>query len=605
MTSRANTTAAMGWGWFALLALACGAAHLPALDAPFVFDDCLCIEQNPSIISLANWKDVLWPPTDGSGVSGRPLVNLSLALNYAVGGLVPRGYHVFNIVAHLVAACLLFSVTSRCLHRAWRESPAMARSAHGVGFAVALLWVVHPLQTESVAFTIQRTEILGGLFYLLTLWGFVRSADAEHPGRWQSVAVISCLAGVAAKEIVFTAPLLVMLLDRALWSGSFGQAWRSRRRLYLGLLASWCILALILYQMGGTRGGAAGFGASGVPWWAYFLRQWEAITTYLKLVAWPNPLILDYGCGLVMQVGDVAGRGLLLFAVGGIVVWGLIRNTGWGVVGAAFFLILGPSSSVMPLPAQTMAEHRMYLPLAAILVLAVVGLWRLWGQRSRWLLWAAVGALIVISAARSLAYLSPLQLWRQAMQAVPENVRALSNAGDVYFQLGRYDEAAACHRGALKQDPLYRSAWSGLGNIALRRRDFEEAIRCYRQVLALDPNYSDALSNLGMALWAGGRTEEGLAQLQHLIRTRPKFADAHFNLGTALLFMGRNEAAAERFQEAIRLRPTLAEAYHNLGVVMLRTGRPREAEQMFLHALRLRPDYPDAVQNLATARAQR
>lgn len=590
-----------------LLVLICAgwAAHVASIRAPFVFDDGICIRENASIVTLSDWGKVLWPPVNGSGVSGRPLVNLSLALNYAWGEFDPFGYHAFNLFFHLWVGALVFSVTSRCLRRALHGNGYSESTAQWVAFVVALSWVVHPLQTESVACVIQRTEILGGFFYLLTLWAFVRGVESSRAGWWWWGSVMACLAGMAAKEILFTAPLLVLLLDRSLWAGTFRDAWRLRARFYLGLASTWLLLAWILYRMGGTRGNAAGFGTGVITWWSYFLKQWEAISTYLKLVVWPNPLVIDYGCSVIWDVGQVAGRGALLFALGGMTVLGVVRNRRWALLGAAFFLILGPSSSVMPLSGQTMAEHRMYLPLIAVLLLLALAGWRVLGRRALWALPLLVASLVTLSVARNRAYQVPLNLWLEVVRERPDNIRAYYNAGDAWFDLGRWDEASAFYSAALKIDPNYTGAWSGLGNVALRRRDFAEAIRCYERAIALDPDYIDSISNLGAALWAVGRKEEGLAQLRRLIQLRPDFANAHFNLGTALLMAGDWPAARQSFAQAIRLRPTHAEAHHNLGVVFLQSGSPREAEECFLRALQLRPDYPDAVQNLAIARARR
>lgn len=593
------------WLWVAVIVGAGVGAHAAAWSAPFIFDDILCIKDNSSILSLSRWRDVLWPPVDGSGVSGRPLVNLSLALNYAWGEFDPRGYHVFNIAAHCGVAGLVFALVARCLGRALVGQADCERRSAWLGFVVALLWVTHPLQTESVACVIQRTEVLGALFYLLTLWAFVRSLDSAKPIVWQVIAVAACLAGMGTKEIVFTAPFVAFLIDRAWWAGSWREAWRRRWPIYVALMATWLLLAWIVLQMGGTRGGAAGFGTGAVTWWAYFFRQWSAVTTYLKLSLWPYPLVLDYGCDVVWEIRSVALQGALLLLLGVVTAAGAIRNRGWAVPAAAFFLILGPSSSIMPLPAQTMAEHRMYLPLAGGLVLLVLAGWRVGGSRGLVVLLAAGGAWSVVCAQRSADFKSPTLIWRQAVQARPANLRAHFHLAETCFDEGRWDEAESYYRAVLVVFPDLAGAWSGLGNVAYRRRDFPEAIRCYERAIALDPKSYDAMSNLGASLFALGRRDEGLARLRTLVALAPQFANGHFHLGTALLLSGQLGAARSAYEAALRLSPTLAEAHHNLGVVFLQSGDAPAAERAFREALRLRPDYPDAIQNLALARSQR
>ena len=142
--------------------------------------------------------------------------------------------------------------------------------------------------------------------------------------------------------------LLVLLVDRTLFAGSFRAAWQRRSGFYWGLASAWILLALIVYKMGGTRGEAAGFGAGGITWWSYFLRQWEAICVYLKLVVWPHPLIVDYGYDVVGSVRSVALYGAILFTLGGLTVFGLWRNSRWALPATAFFLLLGTVYTVPP-----------------------------------------------------------------------------------------------------------------------------------------------------------------------------------------------------------------------------------------------------------------
>ncbi len=281
-------------------------AHGGSLRVPFFFDDTEAIVNNPTIRSLARIGDVLSPPAGGSGVTGRPVVNLTLAIDHAFGGLDPRGYHATNLLLHATAALLLLGVVRRTL-----LTPALrgrfGAVATPLALAVGLLWGTHPLQVESVACVIQRTELLGGLFLLLTLYGFVRSLADPQRRRWPVVTVAASVLGMASKEIMVAAPLLVLIYDRAFAAGSLRAAWSARWSLHLSLAATWLVLLALLVGMGGTRGSAAGIGL-GVPWWAYALKQCDAIPAYLGLALWPHPLVLDYGTDVVTDPLKVVGR---------------------------------------------------------------------------------------------------------------------------------------------------------------------------------------------------------------------------------------------------------------------------------------------------------
>lgn len=214
-----------------LLLLAVGIAYSGSLQGPFVFDDVPAIVQNPTLRSARDLAGLLAPPGDQAGtVGGRPVLNASFALNFASGGIRPVGYHAVNIGIHAAATLLLFGVIRRTLARRARVraseglgEPPDSRRSLMLAFFSALLWAVHPLQTESVTYVVQRAESLMGLLYLLTLYSFVRFAD-RPPGRargWALISVSACLLGMATKETMVSAPLVVFLYDRTFVSGSF------------------------------------------------------------------------------------------------------------------------------------------------------------------------------------------------------------------------------------------------------------------------------------------------------------------------------------------------------------------------------------------------
>src|SRR5687768_6643657 len=364
-----------------VLAMLAFAAYWNSLRVPFFFDDPVAILENPTIRNLGDISQVLSPPTNGSGVTGRPIVNLSLAINYALGGTNVTGYHLANIAFHAMAGLLLFG----CVRRTVLNAPQLSRLrpvACHFGFAVAALWLLHPLQTESVTCVIQRTELLVGLFYLATLYGFIRFT--EHASRgWTAVAVASCLLGMGSKEVMVTAPVVVFLYDRTFLAGSFSVAWKMRGRLHLALAGTWLLLGLLLVSMGGSRGEVGGFNV-GATWWSYALKQCEAIMLYLWLTIWPHPLNVFHGVDVVTNPLEVWWQLLLLTTLVGVTFHAAWRRPILGFCGLWFFLILAPSSSVVPLVSQTVSEHRMYLPLAAALALFV-------GCMFRWLPRRALG----------------------------------------------------------------------------------------------------------------------------------------------------------------------------------------------------------------------
>ena len=234
-----------------LLVVATWAAYFNSLDGAFVFDDLPCIVENPSIRQLWPLSVPLNPPREsGYTVSGRPLLNLTLAVNHAISGTHPWSYHVGNVLIHTGAVLVLFGLLRRVLTLGRLAAFAMPTAA-----VAAAGWALHPLQTESVAYVIQRAESLMGLFYLLTLYGFVRMAEPEGRKDWSSVSVMACLLGTATKEVIVTAPIMVLLFDRSLFSEGLVAALRKRPGYYVALFATWIPLGMFVLSTGGDRGG--------------------------------------------------------------------------------------------------------------------------------------------------------------------------------------------------------------------------------------------------------------------------------------------------------------------------------------------------------------
>ena len=367
-----------------LLIVAAGAAtYWNSLGGPFIWDDQISVVTNRTIQHLWPLSDPLRPPRE-TPVAGRPIVNLSFAINYAIGGLSEAGYHVGNIAVHIACALLLFGIVRRTLaglaraiggqHRARRGAPVDAPSAskRGGGLrhaakrvadgavlpADALLRDPRAAEPWHVASSVGRTAPPKG--------------NPASRVRWQTLSVVACACGMASKESMAVAPLIVVLYDRAFEFPSIREAIRARAYLYAGLAATWIELGAFLWQQ--PRSTAGLFTA--VDPWTYLLNQSQMLVVYLRLSVWPDPLILDYGLPRALAIRDVVPEALivvLLIIASGVA---LARWPRIGFLAAAFFLTLAPTSSVIPIASEVAAERRMYLPFAALAVLAAVaGRW--------------------------------------------------------------------------------------------------------------------------------------------------------------------------------------------------------------------------------------
>ncbi len=583
-----------------LIGLAAIAAYSNSLNGPFIFDDTGSIVENASIRHLWPPGGALSPPySDGQTVGGRPVLNLSFALNYAVGGLDVRGYHAVNLAIHILAGLVLFGIVRRTAGR-MRSGVRRIDSAEAclAAFAAALLWTLHPLQTESVTYVVQRAESLMGLFYLLTLYCFIRSAGDCRRGRWTFLAFAACLLGMATKEVMVSAPLMVLLYDRAFLAGSFRESLRCRWRTHALLASTWVLLGFLILSAR-NRGGSVGFGQ--VSWIAYALTQFPAILRYLHLAVWPSPLIFDYGAEWIARPWSVLPEALVVISMAAAAVILFWRRPALGFLGLWFFAILAPTS-LMPGNRQTLAEHRMYLALIPVVVAAV------WAG-SRWLrrpiAWIAVAVLGIAAGAataeRNTAYRNDLSLWGDTAAKRPNNPFAHNNLGVALFDRNELAKSRAQYERALQLWPDYPEAHMNLGNSLRVEGSLEGAVRELEQALRLKPDYADAYNDLGLTLRAAGNVDGAVADFEQALRIRPRFAETRVNLGNIFGERKQWKEAVSQFEEALRDDPRRAEAQYGLGTTLLLAGRAAEAVAPLQEALRCRPNYPEARQNLDLA----
>lgn len=566
----------------------------------FVFDDHNAILGNPHIRQLwPLWNAFSAPPN--TPVAGRPVVALSLALNYALGGLDVRGYHAVNVGIHIVCALVLFGIVRRTLWRIPLREPLGREASDRVAAACALLWLIHPLQTEAVNYLTQRTESIMGFFYLLTLYAAIRALDSSRPGRWHGAAVLSCGLGMASKEVMVTAPLMVVLYDAAFRSGSFRQVVEKRWRLYAGLAATWSILLALSWS--GPRSGTVRLSADASAL-NYALNQSVMLVRYLGLAVWPGSLVLDYGTPAPISFVQALPYVSLIALVVVAAARAFVYRPALGFLGAWFFLVLAPTSSLIPITTEVGAERRVYLSLAAVVVLIVWCGWLSLRRGSKVLpalvLLGVAGALGWTSARRNAEYRSEETLWRSVVERYP-HWRAHTNLGEVLQREGRRPDAIRHHREALRLDPAAPEARYNLALDLERNGDLEEAIGHYREYLRLRSNDAPAHNQLGIALAKHGRMDDAVAAYGEALRIDPAAVEAHRNLGTVLLQQDKLDEAAGHFERFLGVHPDDADVHNSLGVALALQNKLDEALAHYARAAEIDPGSARAQLNLGRA----
>lgn len=528
------------------------------LRVPFLLDDEITIGRNESIRSF--WAS-LWP-SDEVHTRGRPVLGLSFALNHRLGGMNVVGYHVANIAIHVLATLTLFGVVRRTLELP-RFKPRFGGPALSLAFAGALLWSVHPVQTVCVTYISQRAESLMGLFYLGTFYCFVRAVGSPAPA-WRVAALTCCALGMLVKEVMVTAPLLALLFDGLLVTGSFARTWRERRGFHLGLAATWGVLAAIM-AASQLKARGVGFGLV-YDWFQYLQIECYALVHYVRIILWPSPLVFDYGAEQ-----PIPTAGTLILCASLLVLAAIGIGLSWrkrplaAFLGCWFFLILLPTSSIVPVAGQPIAENRLYLPSAAIaLGLAFTGHFLL-GARARVLVFPLLAALSLGAIVRNHDYRSDLAIWRDTQLKRPQSFRA-----------NFYYANALLHAGQLEA-----------GGTTMRR------------AIALRPDDVAAQLNLGSTLILQQRPAESLPYFAKALQLAPNDANVHSTAAAALFQMGRADEALAHYQEAIRLKPLQPDAYINRAIVLARVGRMAEAIAAMRDVVAKHPGYEPAQKHLA------
>jgi tetratricopeptide (TPR) repeat protein len=383
---------------------------------------------------------------------------------------------------------------------------------------------------------------------------------------------------MATKEVMVTAPVMVALYDRVFAFGSFRQAIARRWRFYVPLAATWGILAALM--IAGPRSRTAGFGLDTTPF-QYAQAQCGVVLHYLRLTFWPHPLVLDYAWPLPDSLAKVLIPATGILVLLGATIVALRYRPAVGFLGVWLFGILGPSSSFVPIK-DLAFEHRMYLPLAAVVAGVVLGAYalgrRLTRSHGRILAAAGVGMAVGIAGVlgwrthlRNNDYRNEIAIWNDTLTKVPWNYRAHNNLGYAYRRAGQYDLA----------------------------------VSHYNRAIELKPDYSRAFNNRGAAYGFMGRHDEALADFKMAIRLEPDLASAYCNRGVALMAKGDRQQAMKDFDASITLSPNYVWAYVCRGNALASGGQYDLALAEYDRALKLMPDSQDAAEGRDKALAGR
>jgi len=576
-----------------LLLLVIVLAYTSSMTGELTFDDAHTIETNSLIKDLPRFSTLDWLAVATSG--GRPVGALTFGLNYAVHGLEVVGYHLVNVLVHLAVVGLVY----------WLSRTAYVRAGYAgasdLAFVTAGVFGLHPIQSQAVSYVAQRYETLASFFYLVALASFV-AFEQLRPLRWRACAYLGALGafvlGLGSKEIVVTLPMALVLYVGAFPSGAAARRPSGSGVLVRGLTVVPFFVLAGLYALGRGQGlrrsASVGFALPGAasPVAAateYFLTQARVLVTYLRLIFVPLGQNLDYDFPPSRNLleGDTLLALLLLLALGAIAValWTRCRVVSFGI--AWFFLVLGPTSSIVPI-ADVIMEHRAYLASWGIVLAAVAAGragtrwlsgrlgWRLsrpWGLVAISVLFLALGTTLY---ERNKVWRTNVGLWSDVVSKSPRKARAHMNLGHAYAEAGKYERGLEHYDRALEltEEPSVRREDilrnKGVALFQLGRLD--EAVAVLREALVLAPFDADVLNNLAICSLEQGDLAGALAYGERAVRVNPDHGDALNTLGEIRFRQGEYAGALERFLDAIRVNPDIPARHYNAALSYERLG---------------------------------
>ena len=585
--------------------------YTETLTTPFIFDDISNIRDNPHIrVPFLSFKNLAWAGFH-SPLANRPVANVSFALNYYFHGYNLVGFHVVNILIHIASGIFLYFLVKATI-----RTPALGTRYAKFGwipFFTAFIWLVHPLQTQSVTYLVQRMNSLAAMFYVLSMLLYVKfRLNASRRAKWPFLG--GCiLAGILAfgtKEITATLPGFIILYEWYFFQG-LSRQWAKRHLLIPAGFGVFIIVISLVYFGNEPLGHILNsYNSRDFTLDQRVLTQFRVVIFYIGLLIWPQPsrLNLDHDFALSYSLTSPMTTLLALTVIIALVLLAILRAKREPLISFCIFWFFGNlviESSIIGL--ELVFEHRNYLPSMLAILLAVALVFRY--LKPAWLgviALCVVGTLFTVwTFERNKDWSDEITLYRDCVAKAPGKARPYTNLGAALIRSGSPAEAIEQFKTALSIKPDYADAHYNLGYALSKQGNLEQGIYHFAETLRLDPDNLRALNNMGVALTLQGRYGEAVNYFEAALKQNPNDADVHNNLGFALKNKGNPDEAAQHLTKALALDPRHAGAHNNLGLVLMDSGQIEAAYHHFSRALEINPNFKEARGNLEDIAGQR
>jgi len=520
------------------------------------FDDDVYVTMNSHVQSGMTLNGIRWAFCSTDAEFWHPLTWLSLMLDNQLYGLNAGGYHLTNLILHILNTLLLFWLFNRMTGSIWKSA------------FVAALFALHPLHVESVAWIAKRKDVLSAFFWMVTLCLYVYYTEKPVIRRYLLV-LFSFILALMSKPMVVTLPIIMILLDywplrrfeskRENWF-----FWQLKEKIPFFILSVVCSIITFYVHNNPSE--------KGIPLSSRITNAPVSFVTYLEKTFWPHDLAVFYPFPDQIPFWQILGATLLIIIVS-IAVIVMVKRFPYLFVGWLWYAItLLPVIGIIQVNAQAMSDHYTYLPIIGIAIMLAWGIPLLFPRediRKKILFPGAIAALAILSILtwqQGHYWKNSIELFSHALLVTKDKVLVYNNRGIAYAQIGQYQPAIEDFTQAIRLKPNDAKSYSNRGITYAQIGQYQQAIEDFTQAIRLKPYYAEAYSSRGTVYAQAGQYQSAIEDFNQAIRLKPYYAEAYYNRGIAYAKLGRHQRAIEDYNCAIRMKPNDAEAYNNRGI---------------------------------------
>lgn len=574
-----------------------------SLNGEMIFDDINIIQQNDRLHNLDDFKNI----NKWINPNTRHFCMLTFAINYSIHENSVFGYHLFNLIIHLIYGCFVFLLARLILSISIFDNNPQRKYSGLIAFFIALMCVLHPIQTQAVSYIVQRMTSMATMFYIMSLF-FYGSGRLMYVKKGLNAkvvllylfALISGTLGILSKQIVITIPIVLLLFELFFIRNKDGAVFKKY------LLISFSLLFLVFLVV--LFGGFLPKETEIISRSDYLFTQFRVIVKYIQLFFIPVDQALDYDFSVSKNIFEWKVIACLLIILVLIIAAFLLYKKKHLISFGIFwlFITLSVESSILPIR-DVINEHRLYLPLFGFSLIFVSIIWDFFARKR---LYAVIVFFLVINIIygfityeQNKVWESKLSLWLDNTSQKPHNARSHSNLGSTYITLRDFEKAEEAYTEAVRLKPDYIEALHNLGNVKLDLGKPHEAILVFDQLITVDSTYFKAYYGRGFAYSNIQEYEKAISDFTNAFSPN----NIEYNItvynksGLAKLSLQKYHEAISDFNEALKLKPEYAEAYNNKGLAYLEMQEHEEAIINFTKAIEFRLEFFEAYNNRGNA----